>query len=315
MQNKTTVEEFVLLGFSTLPELKITLFVLFLSLYLSMLMGNFLIVTITLTDPRLNTPMYYFLRHLSILEICYTSVTIPKMLENFLANRNTILYAGCAAQLYFFISLGSIECTLLAVMAYDRFVAICYPLGYPIIMSRWVCHSLVSISWLSGFLNSMVHTVFTFRLPFCSSNEVKQFFCDIPPLLNLACADTHTNEMVLFVVGGLYGLGSFLLTLISYIQIISAILKIRTKAGQRKAFSTCTSHLIVVSLFYGTSFFMYLRPTSSYSLDQEKLIPVFYAVVTPTLNPIIYSLRNKEIKGALRKIVYKTIVLYRNIKM
>ncbi|XP_069058136.1 olfactory receptor 5V1-like [Pleurodeles waltl] len=302
MKNNTSVEEFILLGFSSLPELKITLFVLFLSLYLSMLIGNILIVTITWTDPRLNTPMYYFLRHLSFLEICYTSVTIPKMLRNFLTKGNTIHYAGCAAQLYFFIALGSIECTLLAVMAYDRFVAICNPLGYPIIMSRWVCHSLVSSSWLSGFLNSMVHTVLTFRLPFCSSNEVKQFFCDIPPLLNLACADTHTNEMVLFVVGGLYGFGSFLLTLISYIQIISAILKIRTKEGQRKAFSTCTSHLIVVSLFYGTSFFMYLRPTSSYSLYQEKLIPVFYAVVTPTLNPIIYSLRNKEIKGALRTV-------------
>ncbi|XP_078509789.1 olfactory receptor 5V1-like [Lissotriton helveticus] len=315
MQNKTTVEEFILLGFSSVPELKITLFVVFFSLYLSMLMGNFLIVTITRTDPRLNTPMYYFLRHLSILEICYTSVTIPKMLENFLAKRNSIYYAGCAAQLYFFIALGSIECTLLAVMAYDRFVAICNPLGYHIIMSRLVCHSLVSISWLSGFLNSMVHTVFTFQLPFCSSNQVKQFFCDIPPLLNLACADTHTNKMVLFVVGGLYGFGSFLLTLISYIQIISAILKIRTKAGQRKAFSTCTSHLIMVSLFYGTSFFMYLRPNSSFSLAQEKLIPIFYTVVTPTLNPIIYSLRNKEIKGALRKMVYKTIVLNRNIKM
>ncbi|XP_069498711.1 olfactory receptor 5V1-like [Ambystoma mexicanum] len=314
MKNQTRVVEFLLLGFSSLPELQLGLFVLFLSLYLSMQMGNILIVTITLADHHLHTPMYFFLRQLSLLEICYTSVTVPKMLANFLAERNAISFAGCAAQLYFFIALGSVECTLLAVMAYDRFVAICNPLCYSLIMSRMVCYSLVTSSWISGFLNSMIHTIFAFRLPFCASNEVKQFFCDIPPVLNLACADTHTSKMLLFVVGGLYGFGSFLLTLISYVQIISAILKIRTTEGRRKAFSTCTSHLIVVVLFYGTSFFMYLRPTSSYSLDQEKLIPVFYAVVTPTLNPILYSLRNKEMNAALRRMLRKSMVCYRNIK-
>ncbi|XP_069057871.1 olfactory receptor 5G3-like [Pleurodeles waltl] len=309
MKNETTVEKFILLAFSSLPEVKILLFILFLSLYLSMLAGNVLIMTITWTDPRLHIPMYFFLCHLSILEICYSSVTIPKMLDSFLAKQNAIHYAGCAAQMFFFIGLGSVECSLLAVMAYDRFVAICKPLVYPILMSRLVCYSLVISSWLTGLLNSMVHTILTFRLPFCSSNEVKQFFCDIPPMLNLACADTYINKVVLYVVGSLYGLGSFMLTLISYIQIISAILKIRTKAGQRKAFSTCTSHLIMVSLFYGTAFFMYVRPTTSSSLYQEKLLPVFYAVITPTLNPIIYSLRNKEIKRALKKLVTRTMVL------
>ncbi|XP_069498712.1 olfactory receptor 5V1-like [Ambystoma mexicanum] len=310
MRNQTSVEEFLLLSFSSLPELQASLFVLFLSLYSTMLLGNILVSTVTWTDPHLHTPMYFFLRQLSLLEIFYTSVTIPKMLANFLAERNAIPYAGCAAQLFFFIALGSVECTLLAVMAYDRFVAICNPLSYHLIMNGMVCYSLVTSSWISGFLNSMIHTILAFRLPFCASNEVRQFFCDIPPLLNLACADTYTNKMVLFVVGGLYGLGSFVLTLISYVQILSAVLKIRTTEGRRKAFSTCTAHLTVVTLFYGTSSFMYYRPTASDSLDQEKLIPIFYTVVTPTLNPIIYSLMNKEIKAAIRRIVHKTMQFY-----
>ncbi|KAM4703114.1 olfactory receptor 5V1-like [Rhinophrynus dorsalis] len=309
MNNHSNVKEFILLGFPPLPSVQITLFSLFFLFYVSTLIGNVLIITTTTGSAQLHTPMYFFLSNLSFLEILYTSITIPKMLANFLLKNSTISFTACAAQMYFFIALGSIECTLLAVMAYDRYVAICNPLQYIIVMDRVACISLVTSSWISGFLNSMVHTFFTFHLPFCSSNKINQFFCDIPPLLKVACGDTSTNEIVLFIVGGVYGLGSFLLTLISYIHIISTILKIRSKAGQRKTFSTCASHLIVVTLFFGTSFFMYLKPTSKYALEQEKLIPVFYAVITPTLNPIIYTLRNKEFKSGLRKMIEKALQL------
>ncbi|KAM4652144.1 olfactory receptor 5V1-like [Discoglossus pictus] len=303
MRNHSTVKEFILLGFPAIPSVQITLFYMFFIFYVSTLIGNFLIISATILDSRLHTPMYFFLSNLSFLEIFFTSVTIPKMLLNYTLKLSTISFNACAAQMFFFIALGSIECTLLAVMAYDHYVAVCNPLYYVILMETATCIKLVASSWISGFLNSMVHTIFTFQLSFCSSNKLNQFFCDIPPLLNVACANTSVNEIVLFIVGGIYGLGSFLLTLISYIHIISTILKIKSKERQQKSFSTCASHLIVVTMFFGTSFFMYLKPTSKYSMEQQKLIPVFYAVVTPTLNPIIYTLRNKEFKTALRKII------------
>ncbi|XP_053308397.1 olfactory receptor 5V1-like [Spea bombifrons] len=311
MKNQSDVEEFVLLGFPTLPSLQMALFVMFSVIYMSTLFWNILIIITTSANVQLHTPMYFFLCNLSFLEISYISVTIPKMLLNFLLESNSILFAGCAAQMYFFIALGSIECTLLAVMAYDRYVAICNPLQYVTVMNITRCLKLVGSSWLSGFLNSMLHTIFTFRHRFCSSNKINQFFCDIPPLLKVACGDTTTNEIVLFLVGGIYGFGSFLATLISYIHIISTILKIKSKEGQRKAFSTCTSHLIVVTLFFGTSFFTYLKPTPKGEHEQEKLIPVFYAVITPTLNPIIYTLRNKEFKSVLRKMCMKELGTYK----
>ncbi|XP_029440332.1 olfactory receptor 1020-like [Rhinatrema bivittatum] len=314
MENQTFVKDFLLLGFSNLPEMQLALFCMFLVLYISTLTGNVLIITLTRVDSQLDMPMYFFLSCLSFLEICYTSVTVPKMLINFLAKTNAISFPACATQLYFFISLGSIECTLLAVMAYDRYVAVCNPLCYPIVMNKAVCLRLVAGSWLSGFLNSAVHTSMTFHLPFCSSNQIQQFFCDIPPLLKLACTDTRTNNVVLFIVGGAYGLGSFLLTLISYIKIILTVLKIHTSASRRKTFSTCTSHLIVVSLFFGTSFFMYLQSTSKHSLAWESLVPVFYAIVTPILNPIIYSLRNKEVKAALQKLIHRKMTFYKIIQ-
>ncbi|XP_075462742.1 olfactory receptor 5V1-like [Ascaphus truei] len=313
MRNHSTVNEFILLGFATLPSVQITLFIVFLFFYVSTLIGNILIITVTTVDSRLQTPMYFFLSNLSFLEIFYTSITIPKMLLNFLLKTNTISFTACAAQMYFFIALGSIECTLLAVMAYDRYVAICNPLCYAIVMDSTICIKLVASAWISGFLNSMVHTILTFRLPFCSSNQINQFFCDIPPLLKVASASTSTNETVLLLVGGVYGLGSFLLILISYIHIISTILKIRSKAGQRKTFSTCASHLLVVTLFFGASFFMYVKPTSKYSLEQDKLIPVIYAVVTPTLNPVIYTLRNKEFKSVLKKMIKKRVFMKRTM--
>ncbi|XP_075047488.1 olfactory receptor 5V1-like [Mixophyes fleayi] len=301
MGNDSTVTEFILLGFPDVLSIQVTLFCTFFVFYVLTLIGNVLIIVVTSAGTELRTPMYFFLSNLSFLEILYTSVTIPKMLLNFLLKNSSISFNACLAQMYFFIALGSIECTLLAVMAFDRYVAICNPLHYITVMDTSTCVLLVCSSWISGFLNSMVHTVCIFHLTFCSSNSINQFFCDIPPLLKLACGSTLLNEIVLFVVGGAYGLGSFLLTLISYIHIISTILKIKSKEGQRKAFSTCASHLIVVTLFFLTSFSAYLKPTSKNLLEEEKLVPVFYAVITPTLNPIIYTLRNKEFKRAFMK--------------
>ncbi|XP_044133526.1 olfactory receptor 5V1-like [Bufo gargarizans] len=303
MVNNCSVTEFILLGFPSLVPVQITLFYIFLMFYMLTLSGNFFIILVTSASKTLHTPMYFFLWNLSVLEIFYTSVTIPKMLLNFILGTTSIKFNACVSQVFFFIALGSIECTLLAVMAYDRYVAICNPLQYVLIMNSTTCKALVGGSLISGFLNSMVHTICTFQLSFCSSNMINQFFCDIPPLLKVACGNTFPSEVVLFTVGGAYGFGSFLSTIISYIHIISTILEIKSTEGRKKAFSTCTSHLTVVTLFFGTSFFAYLKPTSKYSSEEGKLIPVFYAVITPTLNPIIYTLRNKEFKNAFRKIM------------
>ncbi|XP_053546978.1 olfactory receptor 5V1-like [Bombina bombina] len=307
MKNTSTIKEFIFLGFPKLPSLQTAMFYMSFTFYTATLIGNSLIIIATIVDNRLHVPMYFFLSNLAFLDIVYTTVTIPKMLLNFLWKSNTISFYACATQMYFFIAFGSIECTLLAVMAYDRYVAICLPLNYVILMETITCITLVFSSWISGFLNSMIHTVLTFHLPYCSSNKINQFFCDIPPLLKVACANTLINKIVLFTVGGIYGLGSFLLTLISYTYIISTILKIRSKEGQRKSFSTCASHLIVVTLFYGTSFFMYLQTTYQSSMELQKLIPVLYTVVTPTLNPIIYTLRNQEFKSVLKKMIEKNL--------
>ncbi|KAM9299022.1 olfactory receptor 5V1-like [Gastrophryne carolinensis] len=303
MQNDSTVSEFILLGFSSFFSNQIALFCSFLTFYIFTLLGNVIVIVVSTLRPELHTPMYFFLSTLAFLEIFYTSVTIPKMLLNFLKQTNSISYAACVAQTYFFIALGSIECTLLAVMAYDRYVAICNPLHYVIIMDTCTCVELIFSSWISGFVNSMIHTTCIFHLKYCSSNRINQFFCDIPPLLKVACGSTLFAEIVLFVVGGAYGCCSFLLTLISYIYIISAILKIQSKKGQQRAFSTCASHLIVVTLFFGSSFSAYLKPTSKNATEIEKLVPVLYAVITPTLNPIIYTLRNKEFKCAVWKLM------------
>ncbi|XP_018432253.1 PREDICTED: olfactory receptor 5V1-like [Nanorana parkeri] len=303
MVNSSMVTEFLLLGFPDLLSVQIALFYIFLVLYALTLTGNVLIIATTSFSSELHTPMYFFLSNLSFLEIFYTSVTIPKMLLNFIFKTNSISFMGCAVQMYLFVALGSIECSLLAVMAYDRYVAVCDPLHYVTVMDPPTCVVFTFSSWISGFINSTIHTTRTFQHTFCSSNVISQFFCDIRPLLNLACGDTLTTELILFVVGGAYGLGSFVLTLVSYIHIISAILKIRSKGGQHKAFSTCASHLVVVSLFYSTSIFAYYRRSSEDVTDQEKLTPVVYAVITPTLNPLIYTMRNKEFKAALSRMI------------
>ncbi|XP_069488872.1 olfactory receptor 5V1-like [Ambystoma mexicanum] len=303
--NYTKVNRFILVGLSSNPQHQIPLFVVFLIFYIINLLGNTLMIVIITMYNGLHSPMYYFLRNLSFVDICFTSSTVPKMLIDFLSEVKSISFAGCVAQLYSFISLGGVECIQLAVMSLDRYVAVCKPLHYTMIMNKRVCILLAAICWLAGLLNSLAHTVFTFQLPFCRSNLINHFFCDIPPLLALSCADTHINEIVVYTSGGTVAVGSFLLTLLSYVFIVSAILKIHTSEGRQKAFSTCVSHLTVVSLYFGTILFTYLRPTSIYSLQQDRVSPVLFGVVTPMLNPIIYSLRNKEVHGILKTAIQR----------
>ncbi|KAM4808031.1 olfactory receptor 5AR1-like [Rhinophrynus dorsalis] len=304
--NQTTwVTEFILLGLTDDSMSELILFAFFLVIYVVTLIGNSLmVITITLSS-TLQSPMYFFLRNLSIVDICFTSSTVPKLLLDFLSEVKRISFTGCVAQLYSFISFGGIECVLLAVMASDRYVAVCMPLSYKEIMNWKVCMLLALTSWIIGLLNSLAHTVFTFRLPFCKSRYINHFFCDIPPLLALSCSDTTVNEVVVYTAGGSVIVGSFLLTLLSYIFIVTAILKIKTTSGRLKAFSTCASHMTVVTLFFGTIVFTYIRPTATYSLDQDRVVPVLYGIVTPMLNPLIYSLRNKDVQAALKKLLFR----------
>uniref|UniRef100_A0A8C3SHV5 Olfactory receptor n=1 Tax=Chelydra serpentina TaxID=8475 RepID=A0A8C3SHV5_CHESE len=299
--NHTTVKEFILVGFSNHPNLQVPLFLIFLGIYAITLTGNVLIILVTSVDPALHSPMYFFLRNLASLEICFNLVIVPKMLVNLLMENKAISFAGCAAQMYFFFFFGAAECCLLAAMAYDRYVAICNPLHYPDIMNRRACFQLAGASWFSGFPVATVQTTWIFSLPFCGPNQVNHFFCDSPPVLELACADTSLFEIEALTATVLFILFPFLLILVSYVRIITTILRMPSEEGRRKAFSTCSSHLVVVTLFYGTASSTYFRPKSSYSPDIKKLISLSYTVVTPMLNPIIYSLRNKEVKSALRR--------------
>lgn len=301
MENQSFIEEFVFLGFSNHPDLQVLFFLVFLAIYTITVVGNALILTLIRTDPTLHTPMYYFLSILSLLDICYTSATVPVMLANFFRPRKTISYAGCIAQLFFLITCAGTECVLLAVMAYDRYVAICSPLHYTSIMNKSICMKLAAFSWLCGLTNSLVHTLLTSSLTICKSDQLSHFFCDVPLLLKLSCSDIYINEAVLHLASALIGLSPCLFTLVSYVRIINAILKISSSKGRAKAFSTCASHLIVVTIFYGTANFNYNRPSSGYSLDIDTLVSSLYCIVTPMLNPIIYSLRNKDVKASLIK--------------
>ncbi|KAM9120730.1 olfactory receptor 5V1-like [Pangshura tecta] len=302
MANETAPTEFIIMGFSILQQLQFLLFGVFLVTYFCTLVGNISIIIIVCTDAQLRTPMYFFLGNLSFLDLCYTTTNVPQMLVHLLVERKRISYEGCIVQLYFFLAFVGTECILLAVMAYDRYVAICNPLHYLVIMRKSLCFQLAGAAWASGFLNSAVHTFFTFRLPFCGANQINYFFCDIPPLLKLSCGDTSLNEIILLAVGVFIGWIPFLCIVLSYVYIISTILKIRSTEGRLKTFSTCGSHLTIVLLYYGSSIFTYVRPISSYSLDSDRLISVLYSIVTPMLNPMIYTLRNKDVKGALRKV-------------
>ncbi|KAM8920934.1 olfactory receptor-like protein OLF1 [Pelodytes ibericus] len=299
--NQTSVSRFILLGLSNVPHLQATYFLLFLAIYGVTLSGNLLLIIVVRTDSQLHTPMYFFLSNLSFIDICFSSTVVPKILVNTLVQDKSISFLGCAAQMYFSLALGATECIILAVMAYDRYVAICNPLRYQTIMNKRLCVCLAVGSWTVSFLNSVLHASFTFQLPYCKSNHVNHFFCEMPPLFRLSCRDTLFNEVAVYISGGLIALCSFLLTLISYVHIISTILKIRSTKGRYKAFSTCASHLTVVSLYYGTIIFMYLRPRHSYSPDRDRAVSILYTVITPMLNPIIYSIRNKDVKGTLKR--------------
>ncbi|XP_037257775.1 olfactory receptor 5AS1-like [Falco biarmicus] len=300
-ENRTALTEFVLLGFTDRLEVEIPLFGLFLLIYAITLVGNVGLVMLVQLNASLHTPMYYFLSNLSFLDLSCSSAIAPKMLVNLLAQQKTVSLVGCATQMFLFAAFTDAECLILAVMAYDRYMAICHPLLYTIAMSRRVCTSMVAGAYLSGGLTSLVHTSFTFTLSFCGSNVINHFFCDIPPLLEISCSNTHLNEVLLFTLCGFIQTSSFLTIAISYACILSTILRIHVAASRHKAFYTCTSHLMSIGLFYGSLLFTYLRPSSSYTLDTDKVVSAFYTVVFPMLNPLIYSLRNKEVKDALRR--------------
>uniref|UniRef100_A0A8D0C930 G-protein coupled receptors family 1 profile domain-containing protein n=1 Tax=Salvator merianae TaxID=96440 RepID=A0A8D0C930_SALMN len=279
--NQTTVSEFILLGFTDNPLLRIFLFVIFLCIYVVTVLGNLGMIVLIRLDPHLQTPMYFFLSNLSFSDLCYSTVIVPKTLVNFLAEKKTISFIGCGTQFYFYAVFATVECLLLAAMAYDRYVAICNPLLYPAIMSRKFCVWLVLAAYLVGCINGMIHTNTTFRLPFCNSITIHHFFCDVPLILKLACADTMLNHVLLFVISSLIGLCSFLIILISYIYILITIQRINSSEGRKKTFSTCASHLTAVTMFYATILFIYLKPTSSFSDVQDQVAAVFYTVVIP----------------------------------
>ncbi|XP_053555852.1 olfactory receptor 13G1-like [Bombina bombina] len=305
--NGSFVTEFIILGLSIRPELETFIFISFLIIYTVAITGNLIILILTNIDPGLNTPMYFFLGFLSFLDIFSTSATLPKMLTGYVSKKKTISYYGCVAQLFFFTWPMGVELLLLTVMAYDRYVAIRNPLRYAAIINRRVCIYVAIIISFIGSMNSMTHTYFTFRLPYCNDNRINHFFCEIMPLLKLACADTYLNEIVVFTADAILGMFCFFLTCISYVFIINTIMKIRSAEGKRKAFSTCASHITIVSMYYGAVIFTYIRPRSSLSLERDKIVSALYAVITPTLNPIIYSLRNNEVKNAFQRFVRNTL--------
>ncbi|XP_036867673.2 olfactory receptor 8H1-like [Manis javanica] len=304
-RNTTQVADFILLGLTDSPEVQLVLFLLFLLMYLLTVLGNAGMFLGIRLDVRLHTPMYFFLSHLSFLDLIYSTVITPKTLENLLASTKYVSYLSCLTQMYLFVFLGATECILLSSMAYDRYVAICNPLHYPVIMSTRLCCSLILGSYFIGFMNATVNVLFVSRLHFCDSNVIHHFFCDTSPILALSCTDTHDIEIMIFIVAGSTLMVSLTTICVSYVSILSTILTITSTSGKRKAFSTCASHLLGVTIFYGTTMFTYLKPSKSYSLGKDQVASVFYTIVIPMLNPLIYSLRNKEVKNALIRIMQK----------
>ncbi|XP_068942819.1 olfactory receptor 7C1-like [Petaurus breviceps papuanus] len=304
--NQTHVSEFLLLGFYEKPEQQLPLFGLFLSMYLVTVGGNLLIMLTIGSDSHLHTPMYFFLSNLSLVDLCLVSTLVPKMLGNFLTHSKAISYAGCLTQMYFFMVFACLDTLLLTVMAYDRFVAICHPLSYVTIMSSQFCGLLVSLSWTISLLNALLHTILVMRLLFCTKCEISQFYCDLTSVLKISCTDTLINNILVYLTTGLLGILPFTGILFSYTQICSSILRVPSTGGKYKAFSTCGSHLCVVFLFYGTVIGVYLSSSVTQSSWKSSVASVMYAVVTPMLNPFIYSLRNKDIKDALRRFISRS---------
>ncbi|XP_042761425.1 olfactory receptor 1038-like [Panthera leo] len=304
-----TVVEFILLGFSVHREIEITLFFLISVVYTLTLVGNLGMISLIRLDSRLHTPMYFFLSNLAFVDLCYSSSIAPKFLQTLLTKHKSISFYACATQLGFFLNFLISEMLLLAVMAYDRYVAICNPLLYMVSMSPKVCMQLVTGPYLYSFSVALLHTAVTFQLIYCGPNIINHFYCDDVPLMALACSDTSLKEILIFIFAGFNMISSLTTVLISYLYIVAAILKIQSTEGRFRAFSTCASHLTAVTIFYGTLIFMYLQPKSNHSLDTDKMASVFYTIVIPMLNPMIYSLRNKEVKNALRKLIDKCYIL------
>ncbi|XP_004683551.1 PREDICTED: olfactory receptor 10AG1-like [Condylura cristata] len=308
MGNHTTLVEFILIGFSDVPKLQGFLFGTFLIIYIVILMGNALIIIITKVDPSLQIPMYYFLGNFSFLEICYVSVTVPRLLADLCRQNRRISFLACAFQMDVFVILGATECLILTAMAYDRYVAICNPLLYPVIMSHRLCVQLASACWITGILVPIGLIYKIFSSPFCKSNELNHFFCDVPPVVQLACGDTLMIEILIYVIATAIINIPFLLVLGSYVKIISTILKLPSATGRAKAFSTCSSHLMVVTLFFGSGVIVYMEPKSTQSTGMDKYLSLFYTILIPMFNPIIYCLRNKDVMVALGKFLQKWTV-------
>ncbi|XP_063791844.1 olfactory receptor 1361-like [Pseudophryne corroboree] len=302
--NVSRVTEFFLLGLSRNQDQQMPLFALFLMMYLVTLSGNCLIMVAVTSDRRLHSPMYFFLGNLSFIDICFSSVTAPLMLANLLQEK-TISFKACMSQLFFLFCTASMECFVLAIMAYDRLVAISNPLRYLLIMDWKTCLALIVFSWSFTSLHSLLHICMVSSLKFCGPNKIHEYFCDLPPLLALACSDTSSYDLLVFTEGSLVTMSPFVFVVVSYCRILNIILKIRSTLGRHQAFSTCSSHLTSVGLFFGTIFFTYFRPSSSGSLEENRSVSVVYSVLTPLLNPFIYSLRNQQVKAALKKLYNK----------
>ncbi|XP_007435044.1 olfactory receptor 12D3-like [Python bivittatus] len=311
MENQTVVSEFILMGLTNLFKLQNLLFTIFLLLYLAILVGNGTIIILVVTEPRLHTPMYFFLGNLSCLDFFFSTDTVPKILAGFLAEVHTISVKGCFVQLHFFHFFGSSEGILLGVMAYDRYVAICNPLRYTLLMRKEICVLMAAAAWSTGFFHALMHAVVTAHLPFCGPKHIEHFLCDVKPLLKLACGSTYINLMLLNIVTSCIVMGPFIFILLSYLYIISFLLfKVRSQNGWQKAFSTCGSHLISVALLYVPALFNYMLPTVSTSSQQDMMVTLIYSTIIPVLNPLIYTLRNQDVKIAMKKIVDKKRVTF-----
>ena len=304
--NQSHITEFLLLGLTSDHKQQVWLFASFLAMYLVNVGGNSVIIAAIRGDAHLHTTMYFFLSNLSLVDICFTTVIVPQILVNMLTQRKAILFAQCLAQMYFFVAFGTTDSFLLAAMALDRYVAICHPLHYTTTMNPRRCFQLVTASWLVSHLHSLTHTILMARLSFCGPNVIHHFFCDVQPLLTLSCSNTSLNELLAFTEGSFVIMSPFIFITVSYVYITRAVLRVPSGRGRYKVFSTCGSHLMVVTLFYGTVISVYIRPSSTYSVMKDRVITVIYTVVIPMLNPFIYSLRNKDMKQAMKKLRRKT---------
>ena len=305
-ENQSHITEFLLLGLTSDPKQQVWLFASFLVMYLVNVGGNSVIIAAIRGDVRLHTPMYFFLSNLSFVDICFTNVIVPQMLANMQSKSKKVPFTQCLTQMYFFVACAITDSFLLAAMALDHYVAICHPLRYTTTMNPRRCFQLVAASWLVSHLHSLTHTIVMARLSFCGPNTIHHFFCDVQPLLTLSCSDTSVNELLAFTEGSLVIMSPFIFITVSYVYITHAVLRVPSRRGRYKVFSTCGSHLTVVALFYGTVISVYIRPSSTYSVTKDRVITVIYTVVIPMLNPFIYSLRNKDMKQAMKKLMRKT---------